>query len=226
MDLRNKRILVLAPHPDDEAIGCGGLIMNAASNNAKVFVLFFSVGTCRQLVTGTTDAKTRLKEAANASAYAGYDYKICYNGKEFMHLDAVPVKDMVDMIEDEIELFKPDIILLPTKESYNQDHRAVYYAAIAALRPIPRNIRHFVKTVLVYEEPYQWNVGNAFKANLFIDISDYLDKKLELLLKYKTQNRDDPFPRSQENLTRLAGLHGSEVGIKYAEGYQVIRYCD
>jgi len=226
MNLSNKKILVLAPHPDDEALSCGGLITKATSMGSEVFVLFFAVGNCRQLSTGNTKIGTRLEEALNASRFAGYNYDFMYVGDEHMKLDSLPLKLLIDKIEDTIEVFKPDIVCIPSQNSYNQDHRTVFDASIAALRPTPRNLRHFVPCVIECEEPYTWGVGEAFKPNLFIDITDFLDKKLELLACHATQNRADPFPRSKQNLTRLAGFRGAEAGIKYAEGYKIHRLCD
>jgi len=225
MDLKKKKILIISPHPDDEAIGCGGLIAKAKDAGSSVYVFYLAAGPCRQLVTGNTDENTRLKEAKDAAKFGGFNHSFAYVGNEFMRLDSLPSKELIDKIEDKIYELKPDIMCIPARNSYDQDHRAVFDACITALRPTPRKVRHFVKIVLGYEEPYIWTVALLEKPSLFLDISDCLDRKLKLLAQHKTQNRDDPFPRSKENLTRLAKLRGSEVGIPAAEAYIVHRYC-
>lgn len=218
-----KRILIIAPHPDDETICCGGLILHAKKVNARVFVMYGSIGTSRQLVTGRTDPASRLDETKNASQYGGFEYSIMFQGEEFMKLDTVPQKRLIENIEDKIEEFKPDIVCVPFRDSFDQDHRALFSAAITALRPTPKNLRHQPKIILEVEEPYSWTNRNIFRPNFYLDISEIFKKKIELLKCHKTQLRDDPFSRSPQNLERLAGIRGSEIGVKYAESYNLLK---
>lgn len=94
--LSGKKILIIAPHPDDEAICCGGLIMLAKKAGSKVFVMYGSIGSSRQLVTGKTDPANRMNEAKKASEYGGFEYSIMFQGKEFMKLDSVPQKKLIE----------------------------------------------------------------------------------------------------------------------------------
>jgi len=223
ISLGSKKILIISPHPDDEVIGCGGLIAEAKRQECDVFVLYICTGACRQLVTGRTDEIIRSKELEDVANFGGFEYEILFNGENFVKLDVVPQKDIVDPIEDLIEKKKPDIICIPHGSSYNQDHRAVYTACITALRPIPRNIRHFVNTVLVYEEPYVWTVGEVFRPNIYIDTSLVENDKLTLMSLHKSQDRPSPFSRSTENLLNRMRIRGSEFGVKSAESYELIR---
>lgn len=219
MRLSNKKILIISPHPDDEMISCGGLIAKAIKEKAKVFVLYMAIGKCRQLVTGKTDEGTRIKEIKNVAKVLGIKYKIQFIGDEFMRLDSLPQKELIDPIEDIIQNFKPDIVVVPRRDSFDQDHRAVFNACITALRPIPQKIRHLVPFVIEFEEPHSWSTSNGFKPNFYIDISNYLDKKIEYYKLHKTQHRPDPFTRSTENLIRLARFRGNEIGTYAAEAY-------
>lgn len=223
MKLKDKRILIISPHPDDEIIGCGGLIEKAKQDNCKVFIFYMCVGKCRQLVTGSTDEDTRLKELEKVAKQGNFNYKIRFIGKEFVRLDTVAQKDLIDPIEDVIEEFKPDIVLIPSPESYDQDHRATYTACITALRPVPRQIRHFVPTVLVYEEPYTWTTGRVFKPNFYLDTTGVEEKKVALMRLYKSQDRKFPFSRSGENIVCHMKIRGCEVGLQSAEAYYVLR---
>jgi len=223
MKLENKRILIISPHPDDEVIGCGGLLEIAKQKNCEVFIFYICVGKCRQLVTGSTEEDTRLKELESVAKACNFKYKILFIGKEFVRLDTVAQKDLIDPIEDIIEEFKPDIICIPSPESYDQDHRATYTACITALRPIPRKIRHFVPTVLIYEEPYTWTIGRLLKPNFYLDMTGLEERKVALMKLYKSQDREPPFSRSGENLVHYMRIRGSEVGLKSAEAYHLLR---
>jgi LmbE family N-acetylglucosaminyl deacetylase len=223
MTLKNKAILIISPHLDDEVIDCGGLLEAARRQKAEVFVLYIYSGRSRQLVTGRTSEDVRLKELEAVAQSGHFQYKILFTGDEFLRLDQVAQKDLVDPIEDQIEAFKPDIVCVPFRDSYNQDHRPVYTACLAALRPIPQTIRHFVSVVLMYDEPYSWTVNELFKPNWYLDISGFETKKAELMRLYATQNRAEPFPRSGENLIRYARIRGSEIGVQAAEAYQLLR---
>lgn len=221
--LKDKRILVIAPHPDDEAICCGGLIMLAKKQQADVFVLYGSIGNSRQVITGKTDAKTRLAEVGQAAKYGNFTYKIMFQGKEFMRLDTVAQKELIEAIEDIVVRFKPDIVCFPYRDSFDQDHRAVATASITALRPLPKNVRHQPNVILESEEPYTWSTNGSFRPNFYLDITSVFDEKIKLLQCHKTQFRQDPFPRSPENLRRLAGMRGCEASVQYAEGYSLLK---
>jgi len=222
------RLLVISPHPDDEAIGVGGLIGKCIKEKAVVFVYYLCVGPNRQLVTGSTDEKIRLKEIKSIEKMTGIKTKIEITNKQ-LHLDTVPQLDLINAIEDVIESFKPSIVAIPSHSSYNQDHRAVYSASIAALRPIPRKIRYYVPTVIEYFEPYFWSIGTPSPPNLYLDLSqeykkgNLLDFKIKYYSCHKTQVREDPHPRSKKNLIRIAGVYGSQFGVKIAEAYYLIR---
>jgi len=221
--LKGKKILIIAPHPDDEVIGCGGIIMLAKQKQAKVLVLFMSVGYSRQLVTKQTNADKRIKETDKAAKYGNFTYKIAFQGKQFMRLDTVPQKELIEKIEDTSYDFKPDIVCIPFRYSFDQDHRAVSTASITAFRPLPQSLTHQPRIILEYEEPYSWTTDKQFLPNFYINISSVIKEKIMLLKQHKTQLRKDPFPRSPKNLQRIAGIRGAEIGIAYAESYSLLR---
>ncbi len=223
MNLKGKRLLVVSPHPDDEVIGCGALLAHAKRVQCEVFVLYVCVGKCRQLVTGETEESTRLNELAAVAKKCGFRHKVLFIGREFVRLDTVAQKDLIDPIEDLISEFKPDVLCIPPPESYDQDHRATYTACITALRPVPRKIRHFVPTVLVFEEPYTWTTGGSLRPNVYLDSTDLEGDKVALMKLYRSQDRDFPFSRSGENLINYMRIRGTEVGLRSAESYHLLR---
>lgn len=226
MDFKGKKVLIVSPHPDDEIIGCGGLIERCKLEGAEVFVFYIVVGSNRQLVTEFTDQNVRTKETQDVADFCGFRYKFLFMGDRFVRLDGVDQKEMVDPIEDMINYFRPDVVCIPYADSYNQDHRAVFTACMTALRPVPRKIRHMPAMVLEYEEPYLWSVSeHAFKPNFFVELTEnMLNRKVEALKHHKTQDRPDPFSRSGENLKRLAELRGKEIGSYAAEAFKCHRF--
>ena len=226
---QNTRLLVISPHPDDEALGCGGLIGKCKREKAKVFVLYMSVGSSRQLVTSSTNEKARLREIEAVKNFAKIKTQVAFVGDEFCRLDTLPQKDLIEKIEDAIEDFKPNIIAIPSSSSFNQDHRAVFDACITALRPVPKTVRHFVVCVLEYFEPYLWTARQPKQPNMYLNLGEQYKKgnllnfKINLYKCHKTQVRKNPFPRSPENLVHAAHLYGKEIGIDIAEAYHLIR---
>lgn len=224
------KLLVISPHPDDEALGTGGLIGKCKKEKAEVLIVYISVGNSRQLVTGKTIGNIRSKEIQNVEKFARVKSKTIFTGDEFCRLDTLAQKDIVEPIEDIVDEFKPNIIAIPSSSSYNQDHRAVFDACMTALRPVPKKIRHFIPIVLEYYEPYIWSTRTVKQPNVFLDLSEkykggnLLDFKLNLYKCHTTQVRKDPFPRSVENLIHLAHTYGKEIGVTIAEAYHLIRY--
>ena len=223
MKLDNKKILIISPHPDDEIIGCGGLIAKCKLLKSTVSVLYVTVGSSRQLVTGKTDFETRKSEIQDVSKYGNFDYKILFEDKYFVELGTLPQKKLIDLVEDYIEDKKPDLVFIPMGNSYNQDHRATFEASITALRPAPISVRHMVKNVFVYEEPYNWTLNNSFKPNFYLNTEDVENEKIKLMKLHFTQDREFPFARSKENLIARMKIRGSECGLRSAEAYQLLR---
>ena len=217
--------LIIAPHPDDEAIATGGLIAFLVARGWDVRVAVMAVGECRQLSTGRTEPNARTAELQAAQQVGGYRADFVFIGQEFMRLDTLPRKQLCDEIEDRIATLQPQLVVVPPASSYDQDHRAVAEAAITALRPRPANLRPLVSTVLECDEPYWWRIdGHRPTPNLFIPLTEeQLESKLRMVAAHQTQNRPDPFGRSTENLRRYALMYGVEIGGGYAEAYRILR---
>ncbi len=142
-----------------------------------------------------------------------------------MRLDQLPMIDLVTKIERtahlSIDAFRPSMLLLPAS-SYNQDHDIVYRAGIAACRPHLRHEKHFVPTVLIYDQP-QLCWGSSFTPNFYVDIEAWLPLKLAALSHHSSQLRDAPHHASLENVERLARLRGAAISCGAAEAFQCIR---
>lgn len=216
----SNKILIVSSHPDDEAINSGGLIMKAKQQGDHVMVLYMSTGGSRQFTNGETKEEDRLEEAKRASLYGDFKYLIGFQGTS-TKVDTLPQKQLIECIENVVKLFKPEIVVIPYINSYAQDHRAVAEACIAAFRPMPTKLHHQPKMILEIEEATRWPI--ASNPNFYVDISDVMEEKIQLYKCHKTQEVKEPHPRSYENLRRLAGLRGTEIGVKYAEAYTLLR---
>ena len=231
-NLLKSRILIIAPHSDDETYGCGGLIAKMKDKGGEVFCILVSIGTLSQY---TVDGKkeigseTREKEFEAVMKYLKIDdWEILFKEKEkHLRLDAIPRRDLIRLLEEESRLainkIKPDIVALPSI-SYNQDHEAVFKAGFTACRPtIPG--RWFVKTVLAYDSsPIFWSMEREkFHPNFYVDISDYLDKKLKAFGLHISQLKPSPHHGSLESIEHLARMRGREISAEAAEAYIALR---
>lgn len=231
--LKNQKMLVISPHCDDETFGCGGTIVKLKDLGSQVYVMVVSVGDIRHyhLNKKMTTKDERTKEFKEVMKFLKVDdYDILFKDtRKHMRLDAMPRKTLIDLIEKDsklsIDRLKPTIIAIPAI-SYNQDHEAVFRAAFTAARPHIPGIKPFQKIVLAYDSPtLSWDPYNkGFHPNFYVDISNYLDKKLKAISFYKTQLRLHIHQHSKETITGLATLRGREVAVEAAEAYMCYRF--
>ena len=229
IDLNKKTFLIIAPHPDDEVIGCGGLISKIKSLGGKVFVLYLTVGTTQDFgKRGVSTAEARINEIKKVTKFLKIDgWKIAFPGGEFhLQLDSLPQKKLIHEIERgekiSLETLKPDIIAFPSVGDYNQDHQAASSAAFSACRPSTKQDKFVPDLILSYEAPMNQWTQEAHRINFFVqlDKKDFAKKTAALDL-YKSQVRRAPHLRSRAVLEALAKLRGSVAGTNLAEGF----YC-
>ncbi len=222
-----ERVLVISPHADDEALACGGLLARLADQGTESLVQFMTVdGFHHYGLDGGTTYRQRLDEIAAVAELLRFSWEIAYGDRDLIEkLDTVPKRDLVDLFEQRINEFRPDLVLIPSGADYDQDHVATFQAAVAALRPIaPVFGKWLVPHVLVYESPkVLWWSDDIPRPQVFVDISDVIDRKLEALAAYRSQARPSPHVRCPESVTALACLRGKEIGVEHAEAYGVLR---
>lgn len=212
------KILVFAPHNDDEVLGVGGTIAKYIQEGHEVVV-------CE--VTSGQDQK-RLEniqsEALAAHKVLGVTETI------FMELPVVgladiPTRELNGAFNEVVGKVKPDIAYIPHKGDMHIDHTMVAEAAMVALRPV-NNPQ--LKEIYAYEtlSETEWNIpspDNVFVPNVWVDITDTIDKKLESMKCYKSQLYDFPHPRSLKAIEALAMLRGSTICVNKAESFMLIR---
>ena len=211
------KVLVVASHPDDEVLGCGGTIAKHVANGDEVHVAIMSTG-----VTSRDDygqGFELLDAAYESKMVLGYkpQWILEYPDNE---MDSVPLLDIVKSVEAFVHNLKPDIVYTHHAGDLNIDHRITHQAVMTACRPLPGCS---VKTILCFEVPSSTEWGQGFEPNWFVDISDTWEKKRDALVAYMSEMREFPHPRSYDGVWHLANLRGATVGVEMAEAFMVAR---
>lgn len=224
------KILVIAAHPDDEVLGCGGVIARYSREKHEVYTLILGEGATSRydkrndadpsLVKALEDKSRKAAEILGAK-------KVYFSGFPDNRFDTVPLLDIVKAIETLINEIKPEIVYTQHGGDLNIDHVITFRAALTATRPMAGVC---VKEVYAYEVPSssEWAFqafDPQFKPNVFVDISKTLDLKIEAMKAYESESREFPHPRSPEALRSIAMKWGSTSGMKAAEAFQLIRKC-
>lgn len=223
------KILVVAAHPDDEVLGCGGTIAGHTSAGDEVHVVVLAEG-----VTSRDKVRLRERHDAELSELAEAAHKaneilgvssLTLHSLPDNRLDSIDLLDLVKVVEDHIERIKPNILYTHHAGDVNIDHRRIHEAVITATRPQPGQS---VQTLLFFEVPSstEWQTPGsapAFVPNWFVDISRGLESKLRALAAYETEMRPWPHSRSCKAVECLAHWRGSTIGCNAAEAFTLGR---
>jgi N-acetylglucosamine malate deacetylase 1 len=224
---RMKSILVIAAHPDDETLGCGGTMARFAQEGKAVHVAFVADGVGARRANGLLEPETLAAHrlaATNACAVLGA-LPPRFGDFPDNKLDTVPLLEIVQYIEGLISTCRPDTILTHHCGDLNIDHQLVHRAVVTACRP---QAGHPVTTLLFFETPSstEWQspgTGPAFMPNWFVDITGTLDNKIQAAQCYESELRPWPHPRSVLGIEHLACWRGATVGADAAEAFMLGR---
>ena len=221
-------VLVVAAHPDDEILGCGGTMTRLVREGREVRIAILVEGMSSRYA-HREDADQLLLQHIHARAQQAAD-KV--GAKELIlcnlpdnRLDTVPLLDVVKTVEDLVARFRPETIYTHHPGDLNVDHGVVHRAVLTATRPMSGQC---VLDVYAFEVPSstEWafqRLGPSFRPNVFVDIADSLEIKIAALACYDTETRKFPHPRSPEALRAIATRWGSVVGLQAAEAFELIR---
>ncbi|MCD2136463.1 PIG-L deacetylase family protein [Salinicoccus halitifaciens] len=212
------KVLVFAPHNDDEVLGVGGTIAKYVKAGHSVYV-------CE--VTSTPDPEWTKEEQTQAKAaheFLGVEETIFLN-LPMIGLRHYDTAEFNGKVHDVVQQVQPEVVFLPHKGDMNFDHAEVTYSAMVALRPF--NVPN-LKEVLAYEtlSETEWNtptVDNVFMPNVFIDITDTIEDKLKAMEFYKGELKAFPHPRSLEAMRALSVYRGSTINVNHAEAFMLLR---
>ena len=216
------KVLVIAPHPDDEILGVGGTIAKRTAAGDEVYVCIVTKG-CQPLFSEEFIEQGR-SEARKSHAFLGVGETFFLDFPAVM-LETVARYELNDKISQVIQKVQPDEVYIPHRGDMQLDHQMVVDAAMVALRP---KYEHVVSRVYAYETLSEtgWNIPNVeneFIPTVYEDITDTLEKKLEAMKIFESQLAEFPNARSIGALEALAKYRGATVNVRAAEAFQLIR---
>lgn len=224
--MSKKNILIIASHPDDEVLGCGGTVGRLSKEGHTIYTLILGEGvTSRDNIRNRNERENEIIDLKN---YVEKANKILGVKKVFFHdfpdnrFDTVPFLDIVKVIEEIKNQIKPEIIFTHYEKDLNIDHQITYRAVITATRPLKEGT---VKEIYSFEIPSstEWSYPLSFSPDIFFNISGTIDVKLRALEEYKSELREYPHPRSLEGIKLIAKNWGMKVGLNYTEAFKIVR---
>ena len=217
-----QRVLVVAPHPDDETLGCGGTILRMARDGAQIAWLIATGMSAKAGFSGD-EMKARESEISKVSALYGFSrvFKPKFVTRQ---LDTLPLAEVIGEFAHVFKVFMPDQVFLPHRMDVHTDHRAVFDAGAACAKWFRYgSVRRVLAYETLSETEFSLDPRSAFQPNYFVDISEFLERKLEIMSIYQSEMGEFPFPRSIEAIRALAMLRGSTSGFRAAEAFQLLR---
>ena len=220
------RVLIIAAHPDDDILGCGGYI-SKFSKEKDFRVIFIAEGSsCRY---DNNVEKEVIEEIEKRNGYGvralnslGVDNIKFYNLR-CGSLDQVPILTINKIIENEINTYKPNIVFTHSNRDTNNDHLIVNKSTLIATRP---GAKFFIPTLMTYEilSSSEWKFTESFKPNYFETLTKTdVQNKWNALSEYESEIKDFPYPRSEEGIRTLAQYRGMQCNRHFAEAFEIIR---
>ena len=214
------KVLVISPHPDDETLGCGGTLIRHKKEGDEIHWLIMTS-------VNSSDKKIHnVKEKEIGEVSKAYSFDSTSRTKFLTsQLDTVPKKEIIQVISKVFKEIQPNFLYLPFKNDIHSDHSIVFDAAASCTK----SFRYpYIRRVMIYETISETEFSirpgkEQFKPNLWIDISDYIDKKIEIMSLYESEIGKEPFPRSEQNIRSLAKFRGSTAGVLSAEAFILLK---
>lgn len=213
------KILVVGVHPDDETLGCSGTLLKHKAKEDEIHWLI-----CTTIDENHSYYETREKEIEKVSEL--YNFDSVHNLRlKTMQVDEYSMSELVGKISKVISEIKPNIIYLPFKGDVHSDHRKIFEASYSCTK----SFRYpFIKKIYMMETLSETEFApstkeDSFIPNVFVDISDFIDKKLEIMQIFKSEIAEHPFPRNERNIKALATFRGAISGCEYAESFMLLK---
>jgi N-acetylglucosamine malate deacetylase 1 len=217
------RILVVSPHPDDETLGCGGSLLRHRAEGDEIHWMIMTtineeVGYSRERI------DSRKREIDNVTDRYGFS---SVHQADFIttKLDTIANSELIGEVSSVVNKVKPDTLYIPFRSDVHSDHKAVFDAVSACTK----SFRYpFIRRVRAYETLSETEFSlrpndSGFKPNLWIDISEFLEQKIEVMKLFKNEFGEHPFPRSEKCIRALATLRGSTAGVESAESFVTMK---
>ena len=218
-----KKVLVVAIHPDDETLGCGGTLLKHKESGDEIHWLIATEMTVEHGFKESVVRK-RKEEIQKVNRLYNFD-SISRLGFPTTKIDNNDTSFLVNKISKIFNQIKPDTVYLPFKSDVHSDHRCFFNAAFSCTK----SFRYpFIKRVYMMETLSETEFApstkeDSFIPNIFIDISDYIDKKIDIMKVFESEIGDHPFPRSVRNIKALATFRGASSNCNYAESFMLLK---
>ena len=217
------KILVIAVHPDDETLGCGGTLLKYKANGDEIHRLI-ATDIKESEGYGISTIRKRNKEITKIDELYGFT-SVNKLDLSTTKVDTYSMSVLVSKFSSVIDRIKPDIIYLPFKSDVHSDHKYIFDAAYSSTK----SFRYpFIKKIYMMEtlSETEFSVStkeDSFVPNVFVDVSEHINKKIELMNIYKSEIGKHPFPRSERNIIALATYRGATANCNYAESFMLIK---
>lgn len=212
-----KKVLVIAAHPDDELLGCGGTLIKHVKNGDEVQSIIMCEGESLRYAGKEVHQHEATQNAANIigiSKTHRFDFPD-------QHLDTYTLVDLITPIEKVVDEYKPEIVYVQNGSDINRDHALTFEAASVALRPTAESVKEIYTFYTVGST--EWKFPNGFDPNVWINIENEIDQKLEAFKCYTSEIREYPHPRSIEAIRNVAKFFGNQCCMNYAEALMLVR---
>lgn len=216
----NNKILIIAPHPDDEVIGCGGTILKHIQKKDEVYCVFFT----KYADNNSGLILERNKEIDVVSKKLSFTkyFKLEYITAT---LDKEPLNKLIADVGTVFKEIQPNVVYVPFPGDIHSDHKVVFNASVACTKWFRYPS---VRKVLCYETVSETDFFispeiNNFSPNLFVDITPFMEKKIEIASIYKSEFGEHPFPRNSRNIKALATIRGASCGSEFAEAFMLLK---
>lgn len=219
-----KKVLVVAVHLDDETLGCGGTILKHLDQGDQVYWLLVSQITtespCNMPIENVNRTESRVKTIAESYHFNGY-YQLRLAPAK-LHLYETDV--LISKFEQALNEIKPNVIYMPFRGDVHSDHRIVFDSLYGCTKSFRRS---YIEQVYMMETLSETEFapaipGTSFCPNIYVDITPYLEQKLEIMSLHESEVMSEPYPRSLSSLRALARLRGSRCGVMYAESFMLL----
>ena len=217
-----KKVLIISPHADDEILGCGGFISKYSKKNYYINVLILTnANKGAPEIYSPQEIKSIRKEATKANKLIGTK-RIFFENLPAVNLNNYPIYKITSILDRYIKEINPEIVLIPSANDIHDDHKIIFKASKVSTRP---NKKSSLRKILSYEvlSETEWNEdGKSFNPNYFVRLKKTdINNKVKAFLKYKSQVKKFPHPRSKEGIINLSKVRGGQVFEEYAEAFKV-----
>ena len=218
------KVLVVAVHPDDETIGCGGTILKHKAQGDEIYWMLITAVTKNHPLEFSDDLIEE-KKRRNINIAEQYGFNGVYNlGFPTIMLHTIDLHELIGKVSEVIKNVQPNLIYMMFANDVHSDHRVAFDAVYSCTK----SFRYpFIEKIYMMETLSETEFAlslpsKAFVPNVFVDITPYIDQKLEIMSLYDTEMMPEPYPRSLSSIKALARVRGSRAGVMYAEAFQLL----